>query len=117
VPFTLQAIADLPESELRSLLTHLQAGEFLYETRVFPELEYTFKHALTHEVAYGSLLQERRRLLHELIVKAIEDLYADRFGEQIENAMSTLASPFLARFTLATAWCGPSPSSATSQRE
>ena len=42
-------------------LAHLQAAEFLYETRLFPELEYTFKHALTHEVAYGSLLLERRR--------------------------------------------------------
>src|SRR3989449_964998 len=86
VPFALlQAIADLPESELRSLLTHLQAGEFLYETRLFPDLEYTFKHALTHEVAYGSLLQERRRLLHARIVKAIEDRYVDRLGEQIES--------------------------------
>src|SRR2546426_6176211 len=86
VPFALlQAIADLPESELRSLLTHLQAGEFLYETRLFPDLEYTFKHALTHEVAYGSLLQERRRLLHARIVKAIEDRYVDRLGEQIAS--------------------------------
>ena len=41
-------------------LAHLQAAEFLYETRLFPDLEYTFKHALTHEVAYGSLLQDRR---------------------------------------------------------
>jgi class 3 adenylate cyclase/tetratricopeptide (TPR) repeat protein len=85
VPFALlQAIVDLPESELRSLLTHLQAGEFLYESRLFPDLEYTFKHALTQEVAYGSLLQERRRLLHGLIVKAIEDRHLDRLGEQIE---------------------------------
>ena len=51
---------------------HLQAAEFLYETSLFPELEYTFKHALTHEVAYGSLLQERRRALHARIVEAIE---------------------------------------------
>ena len=50
----------------------LQAGEFLYEARLFPDLEYTFKHALTHEVAYGSLLQERRRALHARIVDAIE---------------------------------------------
>ena len=41
---------------------------------LFPELEYTFKHALTHEVAYGSLLQERRRVLHARIVEAIEKL-------------------------------------------
>ena len=57
VPLTLlQAIAELPEAALQRGLTHLQAAEFLYETRLFPERECTFKHALTHEVAYGSLL-------------------------------------------------------------
>ena len=60
----LQAIAELPEEALHHGLAHLQAAEFLYETRLFPEPEYTFKHALTHEVAYRSLLQERRRALH-----------------------------------------------------
>ena len=68
----LTAIADLPDTELHRHLAHLQAAEFLYETRLFPELEYTFKHALTHEVAYGSLLQERRRALHARIVEALE---------------------------------------------
>src|SRR4029450_12869171 len=48
-----QAIADMPEEVLHRSLAHLQATEFLYETRLFPECEYTFKHALTHEVAYG----------------------------------------------------------------
>jgi class 3 adenylate cyclase/tetratricopeptide (TPR) repeat protein len=86
VPFTLlQAIADVPEDSLRGRLTHLQAAEFLYETSAFPELEYTFKHALTHEVAYGSLLQDRRRALHARIVEAIEALYAERLGEQVER--------------------------------
>jgi len=66
-------------------LTRLQAAEFLYESRLFPELAYTFKHALTHEVAYGSLLQERRRALHTRIVEAIEGLYADRLTEQVER--------------------------------
>ena len=68
----LQAIAELPEAALHRGLAHLQAAEFLYETRLFPEREYTFKHALTHEVAYGSLLQERRRVLHARIVEALE---------------------------------------------
>ena len=68
----LAAIADLPDTELHRHLAHLQAAEFLYETRLFPELEYTFKHALTHEVAYGSLLHERRRALHARIVEALE---------------------------------------------
>ena len=52
---------------------------------LFPDLEYTFKHALTHEVAYGSLLQERRRALHARIVEAIERLYPDRLAEQVER--------------------------------
>ena len=67
------------------LLDHLQAAEFLYETQLFPDLEYTFKHALTHEVTYSGLLQERRRELHARIVDAIETLYADRLGEQVER--------------------------------
>ena len=70
----LQAIAELPEEALHGGLAHLQAAEFLYETRLFPEHDYTFKHALTHEVAYGSLLQERRRVLHARIVEALEAL-------------------------------------------
>jgi class 3 adenylate cyclase/tetratricopeptide (TPR) repeat protein len=86
VPFSLlQAIAELPEAMLRIGLTHLQAAEFLYETHLFPELEYTFKHALTHEVAYGGLLQERRRALHGRIVEAIEQRYAERLAEQVEQ--------------------------------
>jgi tetratricopeptide (TPR) repeat protein len=81
----LQAIAELPEEVLQRGLAHLQAAEFLYETRLFPEREYTFKHALTHEVAYSSLLQERRRVLHARIVEALEGLYADRLAEQVER--------------------------------
>jgi predicted ATPase len=86
VPFPLlQAIAELPEEVLHRGLTHLQAAEFLYETSLFPELVYTFKHALTHEVAYGGLLHERRRQLHAQIVSALEALYADRIAEQMER--------------------------------
>lgn len=86
VPFPLlQEIAELPEDALRHSLTHLQAAEFLYEISLFPDLEYTFKHALTHQVAYGSLLQERRRVLHARIVEAIEQLYPDRLVEQVNR--------------------------------
>ena len=81
----LQAIAELPEETLQRGLTHLQAAEFLYETRLFPEREFTFKHALTHEVAYSSLLQERRRGLHARIVEALDRLYPDRLAEQVER--------------------------------
>ena len=81
----LQAIAEAGDEELRRDLTHLQAAEFLYETRLFPDLEYTFKHALTHEVAYGSLLHDRRRTLHAKIVDTIEALYLDRLIEQVDR--------------------------------
>jgi class 3 adenylate cyclase/tetratricopeptide (TPR) repeat protein len=81
----LQAIAEVSEDILHRSLTHLQAAEFLYETRLFPEHEYTFKHALTHEVAYGSLLLERRRVLHARIVEALEALTGERVVEQVER--------------------------------
>src|SRR5213594_3740403 len=81
----LQAIAELPEDTLHGGLAHLQATEFLYETRLFPEREYTFKHALTHEVAYRSLLQERRRTLHTRIVEALETLAGDRLADQVDR--------------------------------
>jgi class 3 adenylate cyclase/tetratricopeptide (TPR) repeat protein len=86
VPFPVLAeIADLPDEELRTGLALLQAGELLYEASFFPEIEYTFKHALTHEVAYGSLLYETRRALHARIVDAIERLYAGRHSEHVER--------------------------------
>jgi tetratricopeptide (TPR) repeat protein len=66
-------------------LAHVQAAEFLYETSLFPERVYTFKHALTHEVAYGGLLRERQRLLHGRIVTAIEQRDADRLADQVER--------------------------------
>jgi class 3 adenylate cyclase/tetratricopeptide (TPR) repeat protein len=81
----LQAIADMPEAALYRSLAQLQAAEFLYETSLFPECAYTFKHALTHEVAYGSLLHERRRALHARIVEASETLYGDRLSDQVER--------------------------------
>jgi predicted ATPase len=81
----LLAIADAPEHEVRAELTHLQTAEFLYETRLFPDLEYTFKHALTHEVAYQGLLHERQRALHARITEAIERLSTERVAEQAER--------------------------------
>jgi class 3 adenylate cyclase/tetratricopeptide (TPR) repeat protein len=86
LPFALlQAIAEIPDEALRRGLDHLQGAEFVYEVGLFPDLEYSFKHALTHEVTYGSLLQERRRALHARIVDAIETLHRDRLSEQIER--------------------------------
>ncbi len=80
-----QALAEWSEDTLQQGLAHLQAAEFLYETRLVPERAFTFKHALTQEVAYGSLLQERRRALHARIVEALEALAGERRGEQVER--------------------------------
>jgi predicted ATPase len=85
VPFVLLfAIAELDEDDLGRGLARLQAAEFL-ETSLFPKPEYTFKHALTHKVAYGSLLQARRRTLHAQLVGAIEGLYPDRLSEHFDR--------------------------------
>jgi predicted ATPase len=81
----LLAIAETSEEEVRGGLARLQSAEFLYETSLFPELEYTFKHALTHEVAYGSILHERRRALHARIVETIEKSYAAQISEHVER--------------------------------
>ena len=81
----LESIADLTGDELRRSLTRLQTGELLHEQSLFPDLEYTFKHALTHEVAYGSLLKEQRRALHGRIADAMGALYGDRLPEHIER--------------------------------
>jgi predicted ATPase/class 3 adenylate cyclase len=86
VPFALLlAISELPEESLRQGLAHLQAAEFLYEAKLFPDLEYTFKHALTHNVAYASLLHDRRRHLHTRIMMAIEQLYPDRLRDYADQ--------------------------------
>jgi class 3 adenylate cyclase/tetratricopeptide (TPR) repeat protein len=86
VPWTLlQAVTDEAEDRLRRRLAHLQTTEFLYETRLFPDLEYSFKHALTHEVAYDGLLQDRRLSLHAQIVRAVESLYPERLAEHVET--------------------------------
>ena len=79
----LQAISGMRE-ELKAQLLNLQGLEFIYEKSLFPELEYIFKHALTQEVAYNSLLLKRRKEIHERIGKAIEELYPERLEEFYE---------------------------------
>jgi len=86
VPFLLlQAVAEMPDETLARDLAHLQAAEFLYETSLYPDVEYTFKHALTHEVVYRTLLQERRIALHGAIANALEAMYAGRPGQHVER--------------------------------
>jgi class 3 adenylate cyclase/predicted ATPase len=79
----LQAITGLRE-ELKAYLLNLQGLEFIYEKSLFPELEYIFKHALTQEVAYNSLLHKRRKEIHGKIGKAIEQIYTERLEEFYE---------------------------------
>jgi class 3 adenylate cyclase/tetratricopeptide (TPR) repeat protein len=79
----LQTITGMQE-EIKSYLFNLQGLEFIYEKSLFPELEYIFKHALTQEVAYNSLLQKRRQGIHEKIGQAIESLYSERLEEFYE---------------------------------
>ena len=74
----LGAIADRADEALGESITRLQAAEFLYEKTGATEPEYTFKHALTHEVAYGSLPAERRRDLHRRIMETLELLHPDQ---------------------------------------
>ncbi|MGH8069087.1 MAG: adenylate/guanylate cyclase domain-containing protein [Candidatus Entotheonellia bacterium] len=84
--FTRRLLDRLAEirAQTEEFLRELKAIELIYEKSVFPELAYMFKHALTHEVAYNSLLVQRRKELHRLIALAIEELYADRLADQFE---------------------------------
>ncbi len=84
----LAAVSNVSSEELASGLMNLQSSEFLYEANLFPEIEYTFNHALTHEVVYGSLLAEQRRELHTRIADAIEDLYSERLSEHVDRLAS-----------------------------
>ena len=86
VPITLlREIAEMPDDELRSDLGRLQAAELIYEMHDLPDVAYTFKHALTHDVAYESLLHGRRRMLHNRLVEAIERLYGDGLSAELER--------------------------------
>ena len=79
----LDRISDL-EARLDDALAELKALELIYEKWLSPELAYMFKHALTHDVAYSTLLHERRQALHRIVGAAIEEFYADRLPEQYE---------------------------------
>ena len=87
----LRSVADMPEDKLRRSLANLQSAEFLYEARLFPDLEYSFKHAFTYEVAYGGLLESQRRELHARVGETIEELYPDRHTEMAEELANHFA--------------------------
>ena len=81
----LQATSELSDAELPVALASLQAAEFLYEAKFVPDREYRFNHALTQDVAYQTLLHERRRVLHGRVVEAIERLYDERLPEWVDR--------------------------------
>ena len=81
----LEAVADVPVEEVRRGLDQLRAADLLDERALFPDLVYGFRHALVHDVAYESLLHDRRRSLHARILEAIEQLYPTRLAEQTER--------------------------------
>ena len=85
-----RAVSGKSDDELNRMLNGLQLAEFIYEQPAAGDVEYTFKHALTHDVAYNSLLTERRKLLHERAAQAIEALYSER----LEDHLSELAHHF-----------------------
>ena len=78
------------DEDLAALLSVLQLGEFLYEQPAAADTEYTFKHALTQEVAYDSMLVERRRQIHEITAAALEEMYA----ESLDDHLGELAHHF-----------------------
>jgi class 3 adenylate cyclase/tetratricopeptide (TPR) repeat protein len=85
--FALRLLQRITEAgdKVSALVEELRALELVYEKAVHPELAYMFKHALVHDVAYASILLERRKVLHRTIGRAIEELYADRLAEHYET--------------------------------
>ena len=81
----LRQVVPTVETQLHRMLADLQAGEFIYEQPAFPNAEYVFKHALTQEVAYNSLLIERRKLLHERTGQALESMFSDRLDDHVSE--------------------------------
>ena len=79
----IRQVAAKPGPELEPTLSELQLAEFIYEQPAVGDIEYTFKHALTHDVAYHSVLNERRRLLHERIGAALESTYAESLDDHV----------------------------------
>jgi class 3 adenylate cyclase/tetratricopeptide (TPR) repeat protein len=77
-------VTGLPEKELLSYLSILKDSELLYERGIYPQSNYIFKHALTREVVYDSILATRKKKLHEEIGSAIEELYKDNLSEHYE---------------------------------
>jgi len=81
----IRSVVPKPEDDLNRMLNDLQLGEFIYEQPAVGDTEYVFKHALTQEVSYNSLLVERRKLLHERIGAALETIYTNSIEEHLDE--------------------------------
>jgi tetratricopeptide (TPR) repeat protein len=77
----IKRVSGVPQPEITSHLSALRDSELLYERGIFPQATYIFRHSLTQEVAYDSLLQKRKQEIHERVAEAIEELYQDRIDE------------------------------------
>jgi class 3 adenylate cyclase/tetratricopeptide (TPR) repeat protein len=80
----IKQVKELPERELLSHLSVLKDSELLYERGIYPETAYIFKHALTRDVVYESILAKKKKNLHDKIGNAVKELHADRIEEQYE---------------------------------
>ena len=81
---TIKRVAELPEKELLSYLSALKDSELIYERGIYPQSSYIFKHALTQEVVYDSILGKRKKMLHERIGKVIEEIYKENIDEHYQ---------------------------------
>src|SRR5262249_14880738 len=81
----IQRVASVPADALERGLPRLQAGDFIYEQPAANDVEYVFRHALTQEVAYNSILIERRKVLHERTAQALEALFVDSLDEHLAD--------------------------------
>ncbi len=80
-----QRVTLKPEDDLNRMLSQLQLAEFIYEQPATGDIEYIFKHALTQEVAYNSLLIERRKLLHERAGQSLESMFAGQLEDHLDE--------------------------------
>jgi predicted ATPase/class 3 adenylate cyclase len=81
----IRQVVPTAELQLRRRLAELQASEFIYEQPAFPDAEYVFKHALTQEVAYNSMLIERRKILHERAGQVLEAMFPDQLDDHVSE--------------------------------
>jgi class 3 adenylate cyclase/tetratricopeptide (TPR) repeat protein len=81
----IRRVAQSSEAEIERMLSDLQNADFINEEPAFPDIEYTFKHALTQEVAYNSVLAERRQLIHQQIAEAMESWYGERLDDHLKE--------------------------------